>query len=117
MSDLYKHNQAATPNQYQNQNLLPGCFELSLSGTNARGVLAEDDIVQWVDKKKNSVLFGISKLFILALRQFSHFCGYTDKFLVTGYTTLNCGIQDDSDTLHMFHASEYMNGHPRYDLQ
>ncbi len=101
---------------HQNTGLtISGCFRLSINSTNARGVKTENDMVTWADTKKNGVSFGISKLFILTLRQFSFGVGYCAGYSVTGFTTWNCGLQTESDQLTIYHATEYMNGKSCYD--
>ena len=115
MSDVHEPTRMTTDYIAPSRKSFTGCFQLSLSSTNARGVSTENDLMTWADKKKNGVSFGISKLFILALRQFSFGHGYTAQYTVTGFTTWNCGLHDDTDTRTIYHATEYMNGKPRYD--
>ena len=116
MSDMHQ-NPGLTTNSILNsrKSSFSGCFQLSMNSTNARGVSTENDMVTWVDKMKNGVSFGISKLFIFALRQFSFGVGHRAGYSVTGFTTWNCGVQNELDQPTIYHATEYMNGKSRYD--
>ncbi len=95
MADIHQNSGLTTDSFSHCRKSFSGCFRLSINSTNARGVSTENDMVTCADSKKNGVSFGISKLFIFALRQFSFAVGYRDGYSVTGFTTWNCGLQNE----------------------
>ncbi len=90
-----------------------GRYTIHFYKTNNRRVGIGEDKVFWHDSKREKIQLKVVDLFIFAIRRYSHVNGFTDEFIVTGYTTFKV-YDNASDNSVKYYANEYMNGQRRH---